>query len=100
MTTVENYKKQKVSLTDEEIKTILECLLFSASVDISASWYKEDTDKMLDIAEKLRMEHPNVPIENVFASQLETTEEKYMDEQTDRIVGLFPEIQNTKKSLL
>lgn len=100
MTTVENYKTQKISLTDEEIKIILECILFSSSVDISASWYKEDTDKMLQLAEKLRMQYTSIPVENVFISQLNELNEKFMDEQTEKIVELFPEIQNIEKNIL
>jgi hypothetical protein len=97
MITVENVNTQKVSLTDDEIKIILECILFSTSVDISASWYKEDTDKMLNLAEKLRMKYSNIPVENIFVSELEQNNEKYMDEQTKRIVEIFPEIQNLEK---
>lgn len=100
MTTVENYKTQEVLLTDEEIKIILECILFSSSVDISASWYKEDTNKMLDLAEKLRIRYNNIPVENVFISQLNEISESFMDEQTEKIVKFFPEIQNTEKNIL
>lgn len=100
MTTVENYKTEKVFLTEEEIKIILECILFSSSVDISASWYKEDTDKMLQLAEKLRMRYNSIPVENVFISQLDESNESFMDEQTEKIVELFPEIQNIEKNIL
>ena len=39
---------EDLSFSKEDIKTILECILFASSVDVCASWYKEDTNKMLD----------------------------------------------------
>ena len=89
--------KNKLSLNKEEIKTILESLLFSSSVDVCASWYKEDTEKMFELTEKIRDTFPNVSIENVYISNFE---EKFCDEISNNILKLFPEIETKQKELL
>ena len=42
------------NLNEEEIKLVLEALLFSCSADICAKWNEEDTMKLLDIAVKIK----------------------------------------------
>lgn len=97
MTKTKKYSSEDLSFSKEDIKTILECILFSSSVDVCASWYKEDTDKMLELAERLRMDHTDIPIENVYISRFEDEEHPFMDEQTQRIVDAFPEIEKIEK---
>ena len=87
-----------LSLTEEELKTILESLLFSSSVDICADWYKEDIDLMLDILKKLRMDNQTVPVENVYVS--DNDDNQYSDEHIDIILKYFPELINKNKNTI
>lgn len=97
MTKVKNKTKEEVSFTKEEIKTILECLLFSSSVDVCASWYKEDTDKMLSLAEKIRLNNPKVLLENIYISRFSEDDEMFSDKYSEKIITLFPEIEQLEK---
>ena len=89
-----------IDLSKDEVKTLLESLLFSSSVDVCASWYQEDTKKMLDIAEKLRTFYPNVLTENVYISRFKDDDEMFMDKHTDQIIENFPEIEHLEKEQL
>ena len=51
-----------VELTDEEIKHILEALIFSSTVDVCANWEEVDNNKMLDIALKIKQYVPKVKL--------------------------------------
>jgi hypothetical protein len=86
------------SLSKEDLSTILETLLFSSSVDIVANWYKEDNTKMLDVAKKIRTNHPDVLLENVYL--YESKDVDYNDEQTEEIIKMFPEIRKEKIELV
>ena len=97
MTKTKDCLIEDLSFSKEDIKTILECILFASSVDVCASWYKEDTNKMLDLAERLRMNHTDIPIENVYISRFDNEVQPFMDEQTQRIVDAFPEIEKIEK---
>ena len=79
------------SLTEEELKIVLETLLFSSSVDICADWYKEDIDTMLNILKKLRINNNTIPVENVYISEI--NENGYVDEHVDDILNYFPELK-------
>jgi hypothetical protein len=90
--------QNKLSLDAEELKTILECLLFSSSVDVCASWYKEDTEKMFELIQKIRNTFPNILAENVYISNFK--EEQFCDEISNEIVKIFPEIEKKQKELV
>jgi hypothetical protein len=83
------------SLTREEVQTILESLLFASSVDICASFYKEESLAMFDVAKKIRKMFPEILLENVNITPIvdENGQEVYHDEHTETILGYFPEIQ-------
>lgn len=87
-----------LSLTEEELKTILESLLFSSSVDICADWYKEDIDIMLNLLKNIRIANQTVPVENVYVSDSENNQ--YSDEHIDIILKYFPELTNKHKNTL
>ena len=82
------------SLTKEDLKTILECLLFTSSVDVCASLYKEESIKMLELAKKIRTSFPDVALEDVSITPIvdENGTEVYHDEHTEEILKFFPEI--------
>jgi len=82
------------SLTKNEVKTILESLLFSSSVDVGASFYKEETLNMFELAKKIRNMFPNVILEDVNITPIvdENGKEVYHDEHTEEILKFFPEV--------
>jgi hypothetical protein len=82
-----------LKVSEEDLKLILESLLFSSSVDVCADWYKDDIDKIIDLSKRLRLEFPSVPTENVYVSHVENF--IYSEENTKHILEYFPEL-NTK----
>lgn len=86
-----------IALNKDEVKTILECLLFSSSVDVCASWYEEDTKKMLNLAERLRYQYRDVPIENVYMTHFNDDKDLFMEKYSKRIIKTFPEIEHVSK---
>ena len=42
-----------MKLTDEEKTLLVDCLVFSASADVVASWDEKDDEKMLALAKKI-----------------------------------------------
>jgi hypothetical protein len=93
-----NFTYNLNSLTKEEVTSILEALLFGSSVDICATWYKENAVQMLDIAKKIRKNYPDVLLENVYL--YENKEAEYNDNHTNEINNLFPEIRKEKIELV
>ena len=43
------------------------------------------------------MNHTDIPIENVYISRFDNEAQPFMDEQTQRIVDAFPEIEKIEK---
>jgi hypothetical protein len=89
--TNESFNLNNLSRTD--IKTLLECLLFSSSVDVCANWYLDDVSTMVDLSKKIREKYPDILTESVF---LNDSIPANLDENTDSLVKYFPEIvENT-----
>jgi hypothetical protein len=80
------------SLTQEDVKNILESLLFASSVDVCADWFKEDSLKSLELAAKIRKMFPEVLLKNVYIYDNENKRE-FNDEHSQEILQLFPEIK-------
>lgn len=82
------------SLTKDEVKTILESLLFSSSVDVCASFYKEESLNMFELAKKIRTMFPEITLDVVNITPITDEEghEVYHDEHTSEIIKYFPEI--------
>jgi hypothetical protein len=82
------------SLTKEEVKTILESLLFSSSVDVCASFYKEESLNTFELAKKIRIMFPEIILDNINVTKIsdEKNDMVYHDEHTSEIVKYFPEI--------
>lgn len=82
------------SLSKDEVKTILESLLFSSSVDVSAEFFKDESLKMFDLAKKIRTMFPEIVTDTIFVHTFKDKdgEEMFYDEHTQDIVGFFPEI--------
>lgn len=90
------------SLTKEEVKIILECLLFTSSVDVSASLYKEESLSMFEIAKKIRTMFPEIVLEDVNITPIvdEDGKEVYHDEHTEEILKYFPEVLTQEANLI
>jgi hypothetical protein len=82
------------NLTQNQIKLILEALLYAGSVDINSAWYKEEIENMVDLAIDIRKISSNIPLESIYAF-----EEEYFDSTTKKIVEFFPEILYNKPNL-
>lgn len=100
MTKTKKEQTISLSLTKDEIKLILESLLFSSSVDVCASWYQEDTENMLNLAEKIRHKVSNVPLENIYMTYFSEDNELFMDKHSQTIVKNFPELERLEKENL
>jgi len=65
-------------LTIEEIRIIIEALLFSSSADIIADWNEEDASKMIDLAVKIKRKI-GLTSENVLSEKIRISSEKNCD---------------------
>ena len=52
---------------------------------------------MVQLAEKLRLTHPKILLENVYISRFAGDEELFSDKYSEKIVSLFPEIHQLEK---
>ena len=85
------------SLSKNEIKLLLESLLFSSCVDVNASWYREDSLKAFELAKKIRSYFPEVITENVYIYDF--SDKQFNDEHAKDILESFPETKKTKEDL-
>jgi hypothetical protein len=83
------------SLTKDEVKNILESLLFSSSVDVCADWFKKDTLSFLEIAKKIRLMFPEIVLEDIYIYENEDKHE-FNDEHSTDIITFFPEIKKER----
>jgi hypothetical protein len=82
------------SLTKGEVKTLLESLLFASSCDVGASFYKEESLNMFELAKKIRTTFPEVLLDDINITPFldEDDKEVFHDEHTIEILKFFPEI--------
>lgn len=88
----------ELTLSEEEVKIVLESLLFASSVDVCANWYKDDIDSMIDLSKKIRLQHPKIPTESIYVTRV--NEYGFDETQTDEIVSYFPELEINKEEIL
>lgn len=77
------------SLSPEELKIILESLLFSSSTAVCSDWYKENTKISFDIAKKIRQMFPEIIVDNVYIHK----NKPLLDEYSEELIKYFPEIE-------
>ena len=83
------------SLSRDEVRTLLESLLFASSCDVGASFYKEESLAMFDLAKKIRSMFPDIILENLDVTPIvEDGSDVYHDEHSTEIIEFFPEILN------
>jgi hypothetical protein len=85
---------EETNLNLEELKIILESLIFSANADICAEWYKEDQEKILNLAKKIKNLHPNIKLQNVYIDKniIQANDQQFLEPTTYEISNMFPEI--------
>jgi hypothetical protein len=76
------------NLSEEQLRLIIEALLFSASTTVNARWYSEEDENLLNMALELRKEFPEVLTKNISIIE----EEEYYDKFAPEIIDFFPEI--------
>jgi len=82
------------NLTHNQIKLIIEALLYAGSVDVNSAWYKKDIEQIVDLAINLRKLANNIPLKEIYAF-----EEEYLDSTTKKILDYFPELLDNKPNL-
>ena len=85
------------SLSQEEVKTILEALLYSSSVDVYSSWYDDNLLQMVELTKKIRKMFPDLVLENVFAYSID---ESVKDIHTDELLKYFPELTKNASEII
>ncbi len=77
-------------LQEEDIKLILESLLFSSSVDVCSFWDKNEMYKIIDLAVKIRTTYPNVVTENVVLHGID--DNTFFDQHSNELPKFFPDL--------
>ncbi len=58
-----------VNLTSDELRVLIESLVFSACTDICAKWDIDDSQNMLELAQKLRSNlDKDISLDNIYIS--------------------------------
>jgi hypothetical protein len=76
------------NLTEEQLRLIIEALLFSSSTTVNARWYSEEDENLKNMALELRKEYPEVLTKNISIIE----EEEYYDKFAPEIIDFFPEV--------
>lgn len=80
-------KNYTLTLSKNELRMVLETLLYSSSVDIIGSFDLDYSKQFFELAKKIRHQHTDVLVEN-----LEVITCINEDEHTDEALKLFPDI--------
>jgi len=78
------------NLHREDIKLILESLLYSSSVDVCSYWDKDEMYKIIDLAVKIRTTYPDVVTENVILHGSE--DDNFFDQHSNELPKFFPDL--------
>lgn len=85
--------QMNLNLDELELQYIVESLLFACCSDVCGDWYKEDIDKLLEIAKKIKSSNPNLIPKNIFIHNPFLSDEiPSIDDNTPDIIDTFPEI--------
>lgn len=83
-------KKYILNCNKDEIRLILESLLYSSSVDVTGQFDVGYCKKFLTLAEKIRTLNTDVLLENLELLKMDNI--NFEDEHSNQIVSSFPEI--------
>ena len=87
---MENKTYNISNLSKEEIKLILESLLYTSSVDVTGNYDQSFCEKFYNIASSIRNKYPEIITENLEVFKNEKI--VFSDLITDKIIKLFPEV--------
>jgi hypothetical protein len=87
---MKNKKYTLDDLQEEDVKLILESLLFSSSVDVCSYWGKDEMFKIIDLALKIRKKYPSVITENVVLHGY--GENCFFDQHSNQLPTYFPDL--------
>lgn len=90
-----NHNKYQLNLTEQQLKVVLESLLFHSSVDVNSRWCKDECETGIDLAQNLRKTYPSILTENLYVFK----DTIYHDSTTEKIVDLFPETLENNPNL-
>jgi hypothetical protein len=83
-----------LALTKDQLNTIVECLLFSCSVNICADWKEKELRTILDIAKDLKdVLDKDIDLKNISFVE----EENYEDSWTAEMHNIFANFYNVVK---
>jgi hypothetical protein len=77
------------SLTEEEVKILLESLLHCSCINVFSNWYDDHTTKMQELAIKIRTLFPQIICENTFIFN----DDLLKDETNELLLNYFPELK-------
>jgi hypothetical protein len=77
------------NLTNEQLKLILESLLYTSSVDVTGNYDYSYGEKFFNIAKHIRNKNPDIITENIEVFKNENI--PFSDQITHNIVKTFPE---------
>lgn len=80
------------NLTKDQLRLIIESLLFSTSTSVNAKWYEEENKELFDLVISLRKTYPDVLTKDVYIID----EKEYYDEYATEIINYYPEILESK----
>ena len=83
-------KKYILNCNKDEIRLILESLLYSSSVDVTGQFEVDYCKKFLTLAEKIRTLNTDELLENLELLKMDNI--NFEDEHSNQIVISFPEI--------
>jgi hypothetical protein len=83
-----NQKDYILNLNKEEIKLVLESLLYSSSVDVTGQFDIGHCKEFFNLAKKIRYSNTDIILENLELFK----GVKYEDEHSEDISKVFPEI--------
>jgi hypothetical protein len=80
-----NTSQHSIPFSKDETNLIIECLLFSSSVNIGADWQEDDFLKMLTLAKKIKKNINKIDLKNLMLYK----EENYEDNWTEELCKEF-----------
>jgi AAA+ superfamily predicted ATPase len=80
------------NLDKDQLRLIIESLLFSTSTSVNAKWYEEENKQLFDLCIYLRKKFPEILTKDVYIID----EKEYYDEYATDIIDYYPEILESK----
>lgn len=86
-----NNKTYSLTLDKDEVRLVLESLLFSSSTDIMGSFDISFYKNAYELAKKIRFQHSDVLVENLEVFKPDNVD--FEDDHVEEALQIFPEIR-------